>query len=130
MFKNFKIIVVSIFIIVVLLIINFGVYVLYKSVISHKRYSEFKASYASTLKTANVLLKTNFYELQGELCSDFGRYKQSIKYYDKVLNLSPDFTVTYKFRAEAKKAIGDIDGAKLDYSMYEKISGKVKKTNE
>lgn len=119
MSKNIKTIILCIFIIIVLLIVNFVVYIVYTSVINHKSYSQFKASFIK----ANQFIKASFYEGQGEICTNFGKYKQSIKYYDKALVIYPNYPAAYKYRAGAESRIGDVKSAQADFLMYEKLTG-------
>ncbi|MBK8945190.1 MAG: tetratricopeptide repeat protein [Ignavibacteriae bacterium] len=67
--------------------------------------------------------KTEFLEfnVDGVEKADLGNYIEALQYFNKAIETDPKNFVSYFNRASIKMNLGDIEGAKMDFQISEKL---------
>lgn len=120
MSKNIKTILICIFIIIFLLIVNLIVYILYTSIINHKSYSEFKASFVEVTSKLKDKFGNNNYNRIVRLQGKCGLQDKSGKIlieplYDKMQKTSNGLIAVIK---NNKLGLFDINGKVIIQPTY------------
>lgn len=70
------------------------------------------------------VLKPEFIELNvgGVKKADSGKYDEALQYFDKAIETDPKNFVSYFNRASIKMHLGDIEGAKMDFQLSQKLA--------
>lgn len=70
------------------------------------------------------VLNTEFIELNvdGVQKADSGKYHEALQYFDKAIESDPMNFVSYFNRASVKMHLGDIEGAKIDFQLSQKLA--------
>ncbi len=73
----------------------------------------------------SVHKKTDAKELYNQGVEEYqqGNYQESIKKFDEALQIEPKFAAAYSYRGKAKVEMGDLRGARWDYSKSLRLQG-------
>ena len=81
-------------------------------------------SLESFTRAVNLLPNADDYYQRGATYQLLGRYRDAIADFDKVIAFKPDEAPAYFARAESRRAIGDLAGAKADHLQGRIIDGR------
>jgi tetratricopeptide (TPR) repeat protein len=85
----------------------------------------FNKAVGQTIQFPEVqLIFARYYNIKGASKADDGQLREALEYFNKAIELNPRYSVALFNRATIKADLGDLRGAKKDFSLAKNIEAE------